>query len=159
MDFFSIIEKRRSVRRFTAEAIAEDTVARILKAALSAPSSKNCRSSNFMVIDKPEVLERVSLMRDFGSALIKDAPLAILVMGDTALAADTWVENASISATYLQLAAEASGLGSCWVHVKGRTRITADPASEKSEDYLRSFLPIPEGHRILCAIAMGHPSK
>lgn len=158
MDFFSLIEKRRSVRRFTTEAVSEETIARLLRAALSAPSSKNSRSSSFMIVDKPELLEQISLMRDFGSAFIKDAPLAIIVMGDPALA-DTWVDNAAISATYLQLAAEASGLGSCWVHINGRTRVTADPESEKSEDYLRKFLPIPQGRHPLCAIAIGHPAK
>ncbi len=157
MDFFEMIEKRRSVRRFTADAVTEEMIAKMLKAALSAPSSKNSRSSSFMVVDKPELLERISLMRDFGSALIKDAPLAVLVMGDPALA-DTWVDNASIAATYLQLAAEALGLGSCWVHVNGRTRVTADPDSVKSEGYLREFLPVPAGRRILCAVAIGHPA-
>ncbi len=157
MDFFSLIEKRRSVRRFTGEAVPEEAVARMLKATMGAPSSKNSRSSRFMVVDRPELLERIAQMRDQGSAFVKNAPLAILVMGDPALA-DTWVENASIAATYLQLAAEASGLGSCWVQVAGRRRVAADPESEKSEDYLRTFLPIPEGHRVLCVIAAGQPA-
>ena len=153
-----MIEKRRSVRRFMGQAVPEEAIARMLKAALSAPSSKNSRSSSFMVIDKPELLEHISTMRDFGSAFLKDAPLAVLVMGDPALA-DTWEANASISATYLQLAAEALGFGSCWVHVNGRTLVTADPNSGRSDDYLRTFLPVPEGRRILCAVAIGYPAN
>lgn len=157
MDFFEMIEKRRSVRRFDGRQVSGEDIARMLRAALSAPSSKNTRSSSFMVVDNPELLKSISEMRDFGSAFVKDAPLAILVMGDENLT-DLWVDNAAISATYLQLSAEALGLGSCWVHVNGRPHKKDDPAAGTAEDHLRSFLPIPAGRHPLCLIAIGHPA-
>lgn len=157
MDFFEMIEKRRSVRRFDGRHVSEEDIAKMLRAALSAPSSKNVRSSSFMVVENPELLRSLSEMRDFGSAFIKDAPLAILVMGDATLT-DLWVDNAAISATYLQLSAEALGLGSCWVHVNGRPRKKEDPAAGTAEEYLRTFLPVPAGRHVLCAIAVGYPA-
>ena len=157
MDFFELIERRRSVRRFDGRQVPEEYIARMLKAALLAPSSKNSRSSSFMVVDDPGLLESISVMRDFGSAFLKDTPLGIVVMGDESVT-DLWVDNAAISATYLQLAAEALGLGSCWVHVNGRQRKKDDHAAGSAEDYLKTFLPVPKGRRILCVIAAGYPS-
>lgn len=153
-----MIEKRRSIRRFDGREVTEEDIARMLKAALSAPSSKNSRSSSFMVVDDRELLENMAEMRDFGSAFLKDAPLAVAVMGDETLT-DLWVDNAAISATYLQLAAEALGLSSCWVHVNGRLHKKDDPSAGTAAEYLNKILPVPAGRRILCVIAIGYPAS
>lgn len=152
-----MVSRRRSVRRFDGRQVPEEYIAKILRAALSAPSSKNTRSSSFMVVDDRELLSSMSGMRDFGSAFLKDVPLGIVVMGDETVT-DLWVDNAAISATYVQLAAEALGLGSCWVHVNGRPMKKDDPGAGSAEDYLKTFLPVPKGRRILCVIAIGHPA-
>ncbi|MBP8721646.1 MAG: nitroreductase family protein, partial [Tidjanibacter sp.] len=119
MEFFELVERRHSVRSFTGEPVEQAAITRILKAALSAPSAKNTRSSSFMVVEEPELIGRIARMRDYGSAFVEKAPLVILVMGDQ-LRSDLWEVNAAISATYVQLAAQALELGSCWVHVAGR---------------------------------------
>lgn len=158
MDFFEMLNRRRSVRRFTEETVSKEDIARIIKAAIDAPSSKNSRSSSFMVVEDPDLISRIAGMRDFGSAFVKDAPLAILVMGDEERS-DLWKVNAAISATYLQLAAEALGLGNCWVHVEGRPHRKDDADGLSAEEYLKGFLPVPEGRRILCVVAIGHSAE
>ena len=94
-------------------------------------------------------------MRDYGSAFMKGAPLAIVVLGDTTKS-DLWRENAAISATILQLACVDEGLASCWVHINGRPRRKDEPGGETAAGYLRSFLPIPANCQPLCAIAAGY---
>ena len=158
MEFFELVERRHSVRSFTGEPVEQAAITRILKAALSAPSAKNTRSSSFMVVEEPELIGRIARMRDYGSAFVEKAPLVILVMGDQ-LRSDLWEVNAAISATYVQLAAQALELGSCWVHVAGRPQRREEPGGPAAEDYLRSFLPVPEGRRILCAVAIGHTAE
>ena len=59
-----------------------------------------------MVVEEPELIGRIARMRDYGSAFVEKAPLVILVMGDQ-LRSDLWEVNAAISATYVQLAAQA----------------------------------------------------
>ncbi len=156
MTLTEILKKRRSVRKFDGRAVPHEALESILSLALTAPSSKNTRSTRFMVIDKPELLEKISEMRDFGSSFLKDVPCGVLVMGDTA--ADLWVDNASISATILQLAAEEAGLGSCWVHVNGRPRRREESNGPNAADYLRTFLPIPAECKPLCFVALGYPA-
>lgn len=113
---------------------------------LSAPSARNTRTTRFLVVDDPALVARMAEMRDYGSAFLKGAPLAVLVLGDTS-ASDLWRENAAISATVLQLACVDEGLASCWVHVNGRPRRKDAPDGERAADYLRTFLPVPDGLR------------
>lgn len=155
MDFLEVIEKRHSVRRFTDEPLDRELLDAIIGIAQTAPSSKNCHSSAFMVIEDKDTLLAVSEMRDRGSAFLKGAPAAIVVMGDRSKT-DIWVENASISATFIQLAATALDLGSCWVHVRDRQRSASDPSKGTAEDYLRGLLGIREEYGVLCVIALGH---
>lgn len=158
MTLSEILCRRRSVRRFSSRAVEPHTVQAILKAALSAPSSKNTRSSRFIVVRDAQTISLMSQMRDFGSAFLKDAPVAVVVLGDTSLT-DLWVDNCAISATILQLAAEEQGLGSCWVHVNGRPRRKDDPQGATAADCLRSILPIPESWAPLCVIALGYAAE
>ena len=155
MEFKKLIAKRRSIRKFTDRAVPRETLDRILHATLSAPSSRNTRTTRLVVVDDPALVARMAEMRDYGSAFMKDAPLAVLVLGDTS-ASDLWRENAAISATVLQLACVDEGLASCWVHVNGRPRRKDAPDGETAADYLRTFLPIPDGCEPLCAIALGY---
>ena len=155
MEFKELIAKRRSVRKFTDREVPREVVDRILAEALSAPSARNTRTTRFLVVDDPALVARMAEMRDYGSAFLKGAPLAVLVLGDTS-ASDLWRENAAISATVLQLACVDEGLASCWVHVNGRPRRKDAPDGERAADYLRTFLPVPDGCEPLCAIALGY---
>ena len=80
-----------------------EIVDRILHETLSAPSARNTRTTRLVVVDDPALVARMADMRDYGSAFMKGAPLAIVVLGDTTKS-DLWRENAAISATILQLA-------------------------------------------------------
>ncbi|MCM1151192.1 MAG: nitroreductase family protein [Alistipes sp.] len=155
MDFKEIIRRRRSIRKFDGRPVPRDVVDRLLAAALSAPSSRNTRSTRFLVVDDPDLVARMAAMRDYGAGFMKGAPLAVVVLGD-ASATDLWRENGAIAATILQLACVDEGLASCWVHVDGRPRLKEAPDGESAADYLRTFLPLPEGCRPLCVLAIGY---
>ena len=155
MEFLEVIQKRHSVRKFTDQPVGREIIDTIIDIAQSAPSSKNTKSSAFMVIEDPDTLKALSEMRDRGSAFMAGAAAAIVVMGD-ASKADLWVENASISATFIQLAATAMDLGSCWVHVNGRPRSKEDASLGNAEDYVKELLGIKDEYRVLCVVALGY---
>ena len=158
MDFFEVIAKRHSVRKYADRPVERELLDRMVSAAETAPSSKNTRSSAFMIIEDRDTIAAISEMRDRGSAFVKDAPAAIVVLGDESRT-DLWVDNCAISATFLQLAATALGLGSCWVHVNGRPRVSSDPNAGNAEDYLKNLLGVRDGMRILCVVAVGYPAE
>lgn len=155
MEFSEVISKRHSVRHFTEEKIDREVLDAIVGMAQTAPSSHNSKSSAFLVIEDPDTLSALSEMRESGSGLLKGAAAAIVVMGDTDKT-DIWVENCAISATFIQLAAVAMDLGSCWVHVRDRNRSKTDPSKGSAEDYIRGLLGIKDNLKILCVIALGY---
>ena len=139
MELKKILDSRRSTRKFLPRKVEHDKLQRIVDMALQAPSSRNTRSTRLLVVEKPEQLERIASMRDYGSAFVKDAPAAIIVAGDRD-ASDLWLDNCAITATTLQLAAVDEGLASCWVHVNARPCLKDQPDGRKADDYLREFL-------------------
>ncbi len=155
MEFKELIARRRSVRKYLDRRVENDVIDRLLASTLKAPSARNSRSTRLLVVDDPAVVARMAQMRDYGAGFLAGAPAAIVVMGDTSTG-DTWIADAAISATFLQLACVDEGLASCWVHVIGRPRVKAEPHGAKAVDYLREFLPIPEGCEPLCIIAFGY---
>lgn len=155
MEFASVVKSRRSVRKFLEKRVDRALIEQVLGMAMLAPSSRNSRSTSFLVVEGAEKLEKISQMRDYGAGFVKDAPMAIVVMGDRAKT-DLAEVNASISATMVQLAATDAGLASCWVHVAGRPMLKNEPEGVTAEQHLRTFLPIPEQCDVLCVIAIGY---
>lgn len=155
MEFAEVLAARHSVRRFTDEPVCRETIDEMIDEALLAPSSRNSKSTGFMIVEDPSTIEALSEMRDRSSSFMAKAKAAVVVLGDSDKT-DLWVENCSISATYLMLSAAARGLGSCWVHVNGRPRAKDDPSKGGAEDYVRELLGVKDNMRILCLIALGY---
>ncbi len=152
--FNDLARKRRSIRRFQDRPVEEDKLDQILKAALMAPSSKRCQPWQFVVINEEETLLQMSVCRDMGCSFLDGAPLAVIVLADEDLS-DVWVEDAVIAASYMQLAAEDLGLGSCWVQVRNRMK----SESQSTEEYLRELINAPQNMRIECIIAIGYKEE
>ncbi|MBQ7811348.1 MAG: nitroreductase family protein [Bacteroidales bacterium] len=156
MDFLEVIEKRHSVRKYSDRPVEKELLDAIVKVAQTAPSSRNSKSSAFMIIEDRDTLDALSQMRDYGSALISGAPAAIVVIGDETKT-DLWIDNCAISATFIQLAVTAMDLASCWVHCNGRPRLKAEPDGAKAEDYVAGLLGLKDGLRPYCVVAIGYP--
>ena len=151
MDFKNLVQLRRSHRKFTGEEVSAEDVKLILRAGLMAPTSKGQRAWQFVVVDDKTDLEKLSDAKDLGGQLIKDAALAIVVLGDP-MQNDCWVEDGSIAAISMQYQVEELGLGSCWVQMRGRG--LSDGTS--ADTVIRGVLDIPENLSCLCVIAVGH---
>lgn len=153
-NFHQLLVNRRSIRRYTAEPLQSDDVRLILEAALLSPTSKSARVWQFVAVDSPEMLERLSHCKPAYATSIASAPLAVVVAVDTTKT-DAWIEDASIAAMMMQLQAEDLGLGSCWVQVRGR--FTAD--NIPSEEYVQECLGMPEHVIPVCVVTFGHKDE
>lgn len=158
MDFLEVIEKRHSVRKYSDRPVEKEILDAIVKVAGTAPSSRNSKSSAFLIVEDRDTLDALSQMRDYGSALLKGAQAAIVVLGDESKT-DLWVDNCAISATFIQLAVTAMDLVSCWVHINGRPCLKDQPDGAKAEVYVKNLLGIRDGFRPYCAIAVGYPAE
>lgn len=155
MDFLQVIEKRHSVRKYSDRPVERELLDAIVKVAQAAPSSRNSKSSAFMIVEDRDTLDALSQMRDYGASPLKSAQAAILVMGDTTKT-DLWVDNCAISATFIQLAATAMDLVSCWIHINARPVLKDQPDGAKAEDYVRELLGIKENMHPYCLVAIGY---
>ncbi|MBO4485985.1 MAG: nitroreductase family protein [Prevotella sp.] len=153
MDFKDLVQKRRSIRKFTDEALTPEQVQIILRAALMSPTSKSTRAWHFYVVDDKDMLEKLSQCKSAGAEFVKGAPLAVAVCIDVEQT-DVWVEDASIAAVTMQYQAADLGLGSCWAQIRLRGQADGTPA----DDVLRDLLGYPDEQTCVCIIAFGHPA-
>lgn len=151
MDFKDLVQQRRSHRKFTEQEISGEDVKTILRAGLMAPTSKSQRAWQFVLVEDKTDLEKLSDAKDLGGQFIKDARLAIVVLGDP-MQNDCWVEDGSIAAISMQYQAEELGLGSCWVQMRGRG--LSDGTS--ADTVIQGVLDIPENLSCLCVLALGY---
>ncbi len=153
-NFAELITNRRSIRKYTEEALQSHEVEQIMKAALMSPSSKHSNPWQFVLIENKEMLKKLAHSKSSGCSFIADCALAIVILTDPMLSG-AYVEDASIAATYIQLQAEDLGLGSCWAQIRGRET----EAGQDSEDYIRQLLNIPLQMCIGCIVSIGRKEK
>ncbi|MBY0451988.1 MAG: nitroreductase family protein, partial [Bdellovibrionaceae bacterium] len=60
MEFFEVIHKRRSIRRFTDEKVDPEAIEKALQAALLAPTSSNAQTWDFYWAVKPETKKKLA---------------------------------------------------------------------------------------------------
>ena len=149
-----LLRKRRSIRKFTAESIAPETIGTLVEAVLRAPSSRGINPWEFVLVDDPEILIKLSQAKQHGSEFLKNAPLAIVVCAD-GTKSDVWIEDCAIAAIIIQLTAVSQGLGSCWAQMRSRPH-----DHEKSADtYVKELLGLPEYLQVECILGIGHPAE
>ena len=151
MEFRRIIEKRKSVRRFSDKSIEREVLDSILYAGSLAPTSRNRRPCMLHLIEEKSLLQRLSQAKQAGAAFAADARAAIVVAADSDKA-DTWIEDSSIALTYMMLAAEEQNLGCCWVQL--HLRSSAD--GKDAEDNAREILGLQQNFRIVGFLALGY---
>jgi len=152
--FLSLLEKRRSIRRYKKKKIEPEKLERLIEAALRAPSSMGNDPWEFIVVTEPDLLANLSKAKEHGSQFLRNAALAIVVCADPDKS-QVWVEDASIAAIFIHLAAESLGLGSCWVQIRERMH----DQTKTAQSYVSQLLNLPENMRVECVIGIGYPDE
>ena len=114
-----ILLKRRSIRKYKDAPVPEEKLAEILKAGTFAPTGMNRQTPLMVAVTKKEtrdLLERenAKVMGDEEKKPFYGAPALIVVFRDPDIY--TGFEDACLVMGNLLNAAEAAGLGSCWIH-------------------------------------------
>lgn len=152
--FLSLLEKRRSIRKYTDQDIDSELLAQIVEAALRAPSGRAIDPWEFVVVTDRSLLEKLSESRPAGAGQLKNAAAAIVVCADKEKT-DIYVEDSTIASIIIHLAATSLGLGSCWIQVRNRQHEDGRPA----EEFIKELLGIPSGCFVQSIISMGHPAE
>lgn len=161
MDFLELVNKRQSTRAFQKDKPVEaEKVKRIIEAGRLAPSACNAQPWHFIVVDDPELKDKVA---DAASARLlgmnhftKQAPLHIIIVeekvnlssGLGGMIKDKHFAYVDIGivAAQMCLAAEVEGLGSCMLGWFNETK-------------MKKLLNIPESKRVILDIIVGYSAQ
>ncbi|MDR0844925.1 MAG: nitroreductase family protein [Tannerella sp.] len=161
MDFYELVKHRQSTRAFVPDApVDRDVLNRILEAGRLSPSACNAQPWHFVVVDEPELKNKVAdatSSRVLGmNHFTKQAPVHILMVeeqvnissGIGGIVKDKHFAflDMGIAAAHICLAAESEGLGTCII-------------GWFSENKVKELLHIPKNKRVVLDIILGHPAQ
>ena len=152
MELEEVLQKRRSVRKFTQEAVPEELIDKLLHAAMSAPSACNRQPWEFWVVTEPETLEKLRKASRFTNY---EAKLAIVVAGNLSRAlpmqlGDYWIQDCSAATENILLRATDLGLGGVWCGIHPQKRPV---------ERVRELLGMTEKQIPLNIIFLGFPAE
>ncbi len=152
MEFFDVIEKRRSIRKFKNKKIEEEKIRKLLEAVNRAPSAGNLQSYEIILVETQKRKEKL-VNAAYGQEFIKEAPLVLVFCANFKRA---WrygekgkfysQQDATIAASYAQLAATALGLGSVWV-------------GSFDEDEVRKVIEASKDLKPVAILPIGYPAE
>ena len=149
MTFQEIVSSRYSCKQFSKEQISKDQLDAILEAGRLAPTAKNLQEQHVYVLQSEESLEKI----DSVTPCRYGAPTCLVVAFNSKNVytypggkRSSGVEDASIVATHMILAAQSVGVNSCWINF-------FDP------DILATELGLPEEEKILMIMDLGFAAE
>lgn len=159
-----VIKQRRSIRSYKSEQIKDEELQAVLEAGLYAPNAGD-QAWHFTVIQKREILDKInylakenlkSHMFEGLKALGNDekfnglygAPTLIIVSGcEQFIPLDA---DCAAATQNMLIAAEAIGLGSCWIY------FTMFAFDSPQGTCLKEELKIPDGYKPYCSLLLGY---
>ena len=147
MEFFEVVKNRYACKKFDGRPVAKEQLDAILEAGRLAPTAKNLQEQRIYVVQSEEGLAKIDKVTPcrYGAATVVvvafDTTNVFTYPGDKR---DSGVEDATIVATHMMLAAKAEGVDSCWINF-------FDPEVSAKE------LGLPENEEVLMILDLGYP--
>ena len=145
MDFSEVIKNRYSCKKFSDKEVEKEKLDRILEAGRVAPTAKNLQEQHIYVVQSEKGLEAI----DKVTPCRYQAPVVLVVAYNKNNVftypggkRDSGIEDASIVATHMMLAAYNEGVDSCWINFF-------------APDELAQALNLPEEEEILMLLDLG----
>jgi len=142
MSLLEVIFKRRSIRRYKDEPVPDEVLRNILEAGRLAPSANNAQPWHFIVVTDQKIKDKLS--RGRWNRFIKDSAFTIVGCG---YKDNKWsTVDVSIALENMVIAAEAQGVGSCWI-------------GDFKEEEVKKLLGIPDYLKIVALVSFGYPAE
>ena len=152
MSVNEIIKKRKSIRAYKEGAVVtDDAIKTILEAAMLAPSARNTRPWEFIIVKNRDKLESITSLPNSHYNMLKTASLAIIVCANMEQQVGGFFPQDCAAATQNILLQSAElGLGSCWCGIY--------PKEDKVSEF-RSLFDLSESIVPFSVIAIGEPAE
>ena len=139
MEFKEVIRARFSCKKYSEKQVEKEALDAILEAGRLAPTARNQQEQRIYVIQSLEALAKV----DAATPCRYGAPTVIVVAFDTnnvftypGEKRDSGVEDATIVATHMILAAADEGVNSCWINYFDPEKVAAELGLPENEEVL-----------------------
>ena len=149
MEFKELVKERYSCKKYDGIQITDEQLQCILEAGRLAPTAKNLQEQHIYVMQSEEALALIDEVTPcrYGAPTV----LVVAFNADNVFVypggqRDSGVEDASIVATHLMLAAKDVGVESCWINF-------FDPAEVKEK------LALPENEEVLMLLDLGYAAE
>ena len=139
MDTLEVIRKRRSIRRYTDDAIPKADLETIVDAGRLAATGSNHQPWDFIVVTERTMIEGFKV----SGAWIEQAAAVIVVVMDPV--SRWWVEDGAAAIENMLLASTALGYGACWV----------EGDAFPHEALFKTLLDVPAEKRVMALIPIG----
>jgi nitroreductase len=149
-----LLRQRRSIRKYTTEPIGKENLDMLIETLLRSPSSMNNQPWEFIIVNEPGLLSKLSQSKEHGSSFLKGAPLGIVICADSTKS-NVWVEDCSVASILVQMTAQSLGLRSCWIQIRNRPH----DKNSTAEEYIRELLGIPAHIMVESIISIGFPDE
>ncbi|MBP3436488.1 MAG: nitroreductase [Clostridia bacterium] len=127
---------RRSVRSYKSDAVPKEKIKRIAEAGSYAATGRNRQSPIILAVTDKALRDELSKMNAAIMGTEQDpfynAPVIFVVLADKS--APTYLYDGSLVLGNMMLAAQAEGLGSCWIH-----RAKEEFETERGKEILASL--------------------
>ena len=147
-----LIKNRRSIRKFQPDVpVTKEQLKELLGAAMLAPSARNRRPWEFIVVTKREVLDEIARTNQY-ALMCSTAAAAIIVVAlpQAKMPADFVPQDCAAATENILLEAVSMGLGTCWCGIY--------PKEDLIDNYRRLF-NIREPKIPFNIIAIGKPAE
>ena len=123
MNFFEAVKTRRSIRHFLEKDIEQEKMDLLLQTINAAPSAGNLQGYEVIVVRDTATKEALT-QSAYGQKFIQQVPVVLVFCANHLLSSSKYgvrgaelyaVQDATIAASYCQLAATAMGLATVWV--------------------------------------------
>lgn len=140
--------KRQSIRRYSQKQVEDEKLHEVLRAGMNAPTARNMQSWRFIVIRNRKALDEMITLQPY-TGMMKEAPCAILVLGDrTVSQPDEYLYcDASAAIENMLIEAVHQGLGTCWCAI--------GPKEERIHNF-REYYHIKEQLLPIAVVAIGY---
>lgn len=145
-DVLDVIQKRRSVRKFTGAPVSREKILSALEAAMAAPSARNLKPWSFLVITERTVIQALCQAHPYAGFGV-DAGAVVLPFGSKA--ESRWFDQDMAAATEnLLIAVSGLGLGATWCGM-----------DEARQEAVRRLVGLPDDQFVFALIPVGVPSE
>ncbi len=150
MDAMEAILTRRSIRKYTAETVTDETVQELLKAAMSAPTAAN-ECWRFIVVRDKKGLKEFTKFHPHAH-MLEEANVVIIICADPTVEKlkGRWPLDCAAATENILIAANSLGLGACWVGVY--------PVEERIQA-VRDIFGAPDHIITVSMVALGYPGE